>query len=257
VAARRAETRLFAAEATAFPYRAIASRQAKQIRIRVGPNGVDVLYPAARPAEEVHGFLAEHSAWVVAQLERVSELPSVRLAKKRDLGTILLAGEPTAIRVTHDETWRGSNQITAGSGYLVVRTGPSAIPLERSLENWLRRLARSQIEPMVAQVASHLGLQAGRIYVRDQRTRWGSCSALGNLSFNWRLVMAPPDVLEYLVSHEVVHLVVPDHSHKFWLTLKSICPRSERARQWLAANGDRLQVDIRDLVAHIDARSAA
>jgi predicted metal-dependent hydrolase len=78
----------------------------------------------------------------------------------------------------------------------------------------------------------------------DQRTKWGNCSRLRNLSFNWRLIMAPEHVLRYLVTHETVHLAIPDHSQKFWLTVQSICPESERARQWLVANGDRLLVDL-------------
>ena len=68
----------------------------------------------------------------------------------------------------------------------------------------------------------------------------GNCSALGNLSFNWRLIMAPDFVLRYLVTHEAVHLAIPDHSQKFWLTVQSLCPETERARQWLVANAHRL-----------------
>jgi restriction endonuclease S subunit len=67
-------------------------------------------------------------------------------------------------------------------------------------------------------------------------------SALGNLSFNWRLVMAPDFVLHYIVTHEMVHLAVPDHSRKFWLTVQSLCPETERARRWLVANGQRMQL---------------
>ena len=78
----------------------------------------------------------------------------------------------------------------------------------------------------------------------DQRTRWGSCSSRQNLSFNWRLIMAPEFVLRYLVTHEVVHLAIPDHSKRFWLTVQSLCPETERARQWLCANGGRLYVDF-------------
>jgi predicted metal-dependent hydrolase len=78
----------------------------------------------------------------------------------------------------------------------------------------------------------------------DQRTKWGNCSPLGNLSFSWRLIMAPPFVLEYLVTHEAVHLVVPDHSKRFWLTVQSLCPKTERSRQWLAAHGTELMVDL-------------
>jgi predicted metal-dependent hydrolase len=77
-----------------------------------------------------------------------------------------------------------------------------------------------------------------------QRTKWGSCSRLQNLSFNWRLIMAPEFVLRYLVTHEAVHLAIPDHSHEFWLTVRSLCPESERATQWLSANGHRLLVDL-------------
>jgi predicted metal-dependent hydrolase len=73
-----------------------------------------------------------------------------------------------------------------------------------------------------------------------QRTKWGNCSALGNLSFNWRLIMAPDFVLRYLVTHETVHLAIPDHSQRFWLTVQSLCPETERARQWLVANAHRL-----------------
>jgi predicted metal-dependent hydrolase len=75
-----------------------------------------------------------------------------------------------------------------------------------------------------------------------QRTKWGNCSTRGNLSFNWRLVMAPDFVLRYIVAHEMTHLVVPDHSRKFWLMVQSLCPETERARQWLVAHGQRIQL---------------
>ena len=74
---------------------------------------------------------------------------------------------------------------------------------------------------------------AGRVYVMGRRTKLGNCSALRNLSFNWRLVMAPPYILEYVVVHEAVHLAIPDHSQKFWLTVRSHCPAAEKARPWL------------------------
>ncbi|MHB8643632.1 MAG: M48 family metallopeptidase [Gaiellaceae bacterium] len=257
MAAQRRETRTYSAGGIEFEYQAITSVQAKHIRVRVGPSGVEVMHPASRPAEDVEEFLAEHFAWVVAQLDRVAKLPSVRLKKQQDAGAILLAGERTAILVTLDPMWRGPNRITSSPGLVEILTGPSAIPPERSLEYWLRREARARIEPLVNEIAQRLGRQPRRIYVRNQRTRWGSCSALGNLSFNWRLVMAPPHVLGYLVSHEVVHLVVPDHSQKFWLTLQGICPQAERARQWLAANEGRLHVELSDSIARTDSRLIA
>lgn len=81
------------------------------------------------------------------------------------------------------------------------------------------------------------------------RLRWGNCSALGNLSFNWRSMMAPDHALHYNVTHQMVHLAIPDHSKHFWLTVQSLCPQADRARQGLVVNGHRLTVDLGDLLA--------
>jgi predicted metal-dependent hydrolase len=119
----------------------------------------------------------------------------------------------------------------------VQRPSGSRTPAARSLENWLRRQARAEIEKQLALVTARLRLRPRRIYVMGQRTKWGNCSAGRNLSFNWRLILAPDFVSRYLVTHEAVHLAVPNHSAKFWLTVQSLCPEMERAKQWLSANG--------------------
>jgi hypothetical protein len=119
--------------------------------------------------------------------------------------------------------------------------------LVRSLENWLRKQAREQIAGFLAPVTKRLKREPNRVYVMGQRTKWGNCSALGNLSFNWRLIMAPDFVLRYLVVHEAVHLAVPDHSQKFWLTVQSICRETEQARRWLVANEHRLTEPLLNL----------
>jgi predicted metal-dependent hydrolase len=96
-------------------------------------------------------------------------------------------------------------------------------------------------------IARKLRRQPGKVFIMGQRTKWGNCSALQNLSFNWRLIMAPEFVLRYIVTYEAVHLAVPDHSRKFWLTVQSLCPETERARQWLSANSHLLVVDLREI----------
>jgi predicted metal-dependent hydrolase len=143
----------------------------------------------------------------------------------------------------------GSNQVRAEDGRLVVVQGRrSHTPPVITLENWLRNRARARIVPLVEALAGELGVVHGRLYIMEQQTKWGNCSARRNLSFNWRIVMAPDSVLRYFVMHEVVHRAVPDHSRKFWLTLQSLCPESERARQWLTANGHRLLVPLEEVV---------
>src|SRR5207247_962740 len=150
---------------------------------------------------------------------------------------ILYRGQPTTVRVEEDPLRLGPARVSLSStGITITRGAVSATPAHRSLANWLRRRAREAIAAGPAAVPRRLNRTPNRVYIMDQRTRWGNCSARGNLSFNWRLVLAPDYVLTYLVAHEAAHLALPDHSRKFWLTVHSLCPQTEQARQWLSAN---------------------
>ena len=104
-----------------------------------------------------------------------------------------------------------------------------------------RRLARKRIAEVAEREAQTLGVAYRRIAIRDQRTRWGSCSSSGTLSFNWRLVLAPAEVLEYVVVHELCHLREPNHSLRFWTLLESVRPAYRREKEWLARHGWELQ----------------
>lgn len=157
---------------------------------------------------------------------------------------ILYRGEPTAVEIREVKHRRGANKVTFGRGRIsIVRGSDSRTDPARSLENWLRKQARVEIERQLDTIARKLKRSPRKVYVMGQRTKWGNCSRLRNLSFNWRLITAPGFVLRYIVAHEAVHLAVPDHSRKFWLTLQSICPESERAKQWLSRHGHRLLSD--------------
>jgi hypothetical protein len=112
----------------------------------------------------------------------------------------------------------------------------------------LRKQARESVMRHVVDIGKRLNREPNRIYIMDQKTKWGNCSTLGNLSFNWRLIMAPEYVFRYIVTHEMVHLAIPDHSQRFWLTVQSLCPNTDKARQWLVANAHKLMVDLSDVV---------
>ncbi len=225
-------------------YRLIASRSARKLRVRVGTNGIEVLQPANRTADDVVSFLECNGIWILDQLHRVERLRKIRMPE-RYTGEILYRGEPTLVRVEDAPNNLHGNRVSLVNGDIVVQRGRgSPVPTWRSLENWLRRKARTEIEKQVRAVCSRLRQSPGRIYIMGQRTKWGNCSSQRNLSFNWRLIMAPEPVFRYLVTHEVVHLAVPDHSAKFWLTVQSLCRETERAKQWLVANSDRLTIDL-------------
>jgi predicted metal-dependent hydrolase len=226
-------------------FRVVRSQSARKLRIKVSLEGIQVVLPKAREQEEARNFLRENGKWVTEELDRTRRMNGVRRPEKSIRGEILLRGERRSIKVVRCGSWRGPNRVTLGSTDVVITCGPKPqTAFSASLENWLRREARHTIEKEVADVVRRVKRTPNRIYVMGQRTKWGNCSALGNLSFNWRLIMAPEFVLRYIVTHEVVHLAIPDHSQRFWLTVQSLCPLSERARQWLAANAQALTGDL-------------
>jgi predicted metal-dependent hydrolase len=105
-----------------------------------------------------------------------------------------------------------------------------------AIDRWYRREARSRIEAAVERESERLGLFPARVTIRDQRTRWGSCSTTGTLSFNWRLVIGPVEALDYVVVHELVHLLHHDHSRRFWGALTTAMPDWKARAAWLRAN---------------------
>jgi predicted metal-dependent hydrolase len=222
-------------------WRLVRSSAAKKLRIKVGPDGVVVVLPDGRDDSEAAAFVASNRAWVAEQLARTRKLQAARRPQTRTKGQLLFRGELIAVRVLHSAQWRGPNKVTLDGGVITITCGQeSRTSTDRSLENWLRKQARERIGQIIAEVGKRVNRAPNRVYVMGQRTKWGNCSALGNLSFNWRLIMAPDYVLRYIVSHEMAHLAIPDHSTRFWLTVQSLCLSTDRARQWLVANTSQL-----------------
>jgi predicted metal-dependent hydrolase len=112
--------------------------------------------------------------------------------------------------------------------------------VERRVGDFLRREAQRDLEAASRRAAEHLGVGVRRVSVRDQSSRWGSCSTTGVLSYSWRLILAPPFVLDYLAVHEVAHLVEMNHSPRFWRLVNRLCPDAGRAKTWLDVHGGDL-----------------
>lgn len=230
-------------------YRIVRSTAGRKLRVRVGPSGVEVVQPTTRNGAELTEFLARNGDWIVDQIDRAERLRSLRRVVRRSVGEILYRGEPTPVRIEPTSSRAAGNVVCLLNGELVVSRGPcSKTPAARSLELWLRREARRKIETHLETVTARFGHHPQRVYVMGQRTKWGNCSARRNLSFNWRLILAPDYVLRYLVAHEAAHLVVPDHSAKFWLTVQSLCRETEKAKQWLCRHHAQMQVDLQAIM---------
>ena len=229
-------------------FRLIHSPRAQRLKVRVGLAGVEVVQPKKRAVGEVKAFLFLHEEWILSQLERVEQFRAVRKPRQKECGEILYRGVPTQVQVEDIARRQRTNKIILEQDcFVIVRGQLSCTSPAASLENWLRKQAREEIRRQLDSMTRKLQRFPHKVYVRGQRTKWGNCSSLQNLSFNWRLIMAPEFVARYLVTHEVAHLAVPDHSKRFWLTVQSLCPETERAKQWLSANSRKLLFDLREI----------
>ena len=115
-------------------------------------------------------------------------------------------------------------------------------PLRDALEAWYRRRAKVEVAPRLDAACARAGTSYKRLSIRGQRTRWASCSSSGTMSFNWRLLLAPAEILDYVVEHEVAHLELLDHSDRFWRLLGSRSPRYREHERWLRRNGPALRL---------------
>ena len=230
-------------------YAVTLSPRGKRLRVRVSPEGVRIILPAGRTEAEGRAFLERNARWVESQLAFVDRAAGLRKPKTAATGwTIPLQGRATAVRVARDGPARGTRiEHASGEAVLTVRvaTGASADTAKRGMVLWLRAKARKALAARIEARAREMHVRPARFFVMSQRTKWGNCSALGNLSFNWRLILAPPDVLDYIVVHELAHLLVPAHTAKFWLLVRSFCPRYEVHREWLRTHAGKLLEALR------------
>jgi predicted metal-dependent hydrolase len=175
-------------------------------------------------------FAHAQAGWIAVRLER---LPAHRPFV--DGAEVPLFGAPHRIRHRHDRrgtVWREGAEIHVAGG---------ADHLPRRLRDWLTAELRGRLVPLVHAKAQRAGRPVKRITVRDSRSRWGSCGPDGTLSFSWRLVFAPPEVLDYLVAHEVAHLVHLNHGPRFWALARTLCEVPiEGPQTWLKRNGEVL-----------------
>jgi predicted metal-dependent hydrolase len=210
-------------------------RRARNYTLRLkGAAATPVLtMPHYGSLKEARAFLDRHSGWLLRQIEKT---PPPRPIS--DGARIPFRGVAHLVR--HAPESRGTVTPDSEDGLPVLRVAGAEEHLSRRVLDYLRREARRDLEPAVLRYAAALGVRAKAIRIRDTISRWGSCSASGELSFSFRLVMAPPFVLDYLAAHEVAHLREMNHSRRFWRLVEEICREHERARTWLLAEGPAL-----------------
>ena len=210
--------------------RLVRNRRARRFTLRLEACGASAVLtvPPNIPAAESRRFLARHAAWLRAALARQPDAtivgPGIELP---------VAG--VAVSVVARPGPRRPPELEGGS---LILQGAGAEG--QRIAAWLKLRARDALLPAARGYASLLGRQIAGISLRDTRSRWGSCSSRGALSFSWRLAMAPPAVLDYVAAHEAAHLVEMNHSPRYWALLESLLPDHARHRAWLKREGRRL-----------------
>jgi predicted metal-dependent hydrolase len=210
-------------------------RQARRYTLRIHSTSREVVLtmPPRGSLKEARAFAEKHGGWIAARLRRLPEpAPFAH-------GTLLpLRG--IEHRIIHCPGSRGTVWIeSAGDDRRLCVAGQTP-HIARRVGDFVKREAKRDLEVASRQAAAQLGVTIRRVSIRDQSSRWGSCSTTGVLSYSWRLILAPPFVLEYLAAHEVAHLIEMNHSRRFWRLVEGICPDLARAKAWLDAHGSDL-----------------
>ncbi|NMA97192.1 MAG: M48 family metallopeptidase [Phyllobacteriaceae bacterium] len=219
------------------------SNRAKSFRLSLPATGPLLTLPEKARWEDAEAFLHRHRHWLAARLPRQS------MAKR--LGSdIMLPLRGVEHAVIGSGVLRGRVEVGEDEeGHFINLPGADEHHARR-LYDWLKKEALADLTERSAFHAARLGVSVKQIRLRSQASRWGSCSSNGNINYNWRLILAPPFVLDYVAAHEVAHLVEMNHSPAFWATVERTLPDMERGRAWLKAHG-------RDLMAWQAPKSGA
>jgi predicted metal-dependent hydrolase len=218
------------------PLRVVENVRARRLTLRIeaGGRGLRVTVPPGLRMSEVDRFLDRHRDWLELKLARLPDRPQVRAGVK-----LPLRGTPHMI--LHMPGKRGTVAVACEDGAPALHVHGEEAHLPRRLADFLKREAKRDIERLVERHTQAVGRRAKAIRYKDTSSRWGSCTADGTLSFSWRIMMAPPTVIDYLVAHEVAHLKEMNHGPDFWALCRELCPRTDEARAWLRRNGSALQ----------------
>lgn len=223
-------------------YKVKRNYKAKKIWLKLeDDDGLMVILPKGRKKTIVPKILRENKSWVLnsvkAREEKLKKAPPPLESSR----VVMYRGRQVDIKVRNVACAKPRVRLINNALKVVM---PKNTPEKVSdvLLNWLKERALLFFSRRVEYFASKLNLKYGTITVREQRTRWGSANSKGDLSFNWKLLFAPPEVFDYVVAHEVCHLKHYNHSNRFWKLLKSLLPYYEKSKEWLKENGVLLKV---------------
>ena len=210
------------------------SARAQHVRLEVREeSGLTVVIPKSYKPDRLPSLLKEKGRWILDKLAKYGQVQGVsaqRVLKSGDIVTYFGRDLEVVIRHNHGDT----DSVKLEQNRLMVSLRLSANSrLNLVLEQWYRVQAAKLMNKTADMLSAKLGITYNRLTIRGQKSRWGSCSSKGNLSFNWKLIMAPEPVINYVIIHELAHLKEMNHTKRFWELVTEHCPRWREHKKWL------------------------
>jgi predicted metal-dependent hydrolase len=228
---------------SALSYSVRRSERARHARVVVTADGVELVVPRRMALRHAEPLVREKRPWIERTLRRMREserlLPAPRL---QDGGMVPYLGRELRLRVRVHPGRRRPHVAKRGDTVTVSLGEHGADALRSVLERWYRRRARAEVEARLDAAVERADTSYRTLSIRSQRTRWASCSPGGSMSFNWRLLLAPERILQYVIEHEVAHLSILDHSPRFWRLLAERLPSYRECERWLRLHGPALRL---------------
>ncbi len=208
-------------------------KNVKHARIRVSENlSVRVLVPENFDSTDIENLIKKKQNWIDKNLNKFkSNTEKIKLHDNQ----ILLFGN----KYTYFYREEFYNKVVVNQEYKTIQSKTNLLDKVEQLK-WYKRLAKQYISERLAEIATEYNFKYNKVFIRDQRTKWGNCSTDKNLSFNWRLIKTPHFVIDYLIFHELVHTRIMNHFNKFWTELRSLYPEYNQAIKWLDKYGNNL-----------------
>lgn len=226
---------------------AIVRSSRKSIGLEVSPgNGLLIRAPERVSRKRIKQVIRDKAPWILKKLEEVKEIkPEPEPLEFVTGEKIPYLGDYYNILIKEVQGCK-KPEIVLNNEYFSITINNTVEREERrqivrdALVSWYKKQARLVINKRITIYQDKIGRKPVRVRIKNQKKRWGSCSSKGNLNFNWRLIMGPISVLDYLLAHELAHLVHPNHSKEYWKLIRSIMPEYQESKQWLKINGNLL-----------------
>jgi predicted metal-dependent hydrolase len=214
----------------------IRSRR-RTIALEITPSATLIVRaPLRAPTEYIEELIRQKRSWIVRKFDEIKRRPLLSGHEYAEGEIFLFLGREYPLHVVQD-----SNKTIERSDKLYISS--RLLPdIKNHIKRWYREEAHKEIQARCMWFSMKTGHVPTMIKVTDARQRWGSCTHKGGLNFSWRLIQAPPDIVDYVIVHELVHISQPDHSRKFWNKVREILPDYERRRKWLRENERLLKI---------------